>query len=202
MKNKKILIIALFLILFCLLGYSKSFASSIPDNMEGYGDSNKYFVIFKSEDERIFLVSFAEQANSNDGSCFWGTGECIRIYEYVDNIWVLKVNNLQETVYDYFEIGPYRKYLMLQSLDGKSPAGHIEVVGSNYDIMKTDDNSEIFFPKTPLANGIVAQTVEKVEMSQVLVEIIALLPTILVVLVSLVGLRKGLKMLETFLRQS
>lgn len=79
------------------------------------------------------------------------------------------------------------------------------VVGPYSNILSTnmeiyDHNGKIFFPKTPLP--IVAQSVEKVEMSQVLQEIVALLPTILVVLVSLVGLRKGLKMLETFLRQS
>lgn len=79
------------------------------------------------------------------------------------------------------------------------------VVGSYSDILSTnmeiyDHNGKIFFPKTPLP--IVAQSVEKVEMSQVLQEIVALLPTILVVVVFLVGLRKGLKMLETFLRQS
>lgn len=202
MKNKKILIIALFLILFCLLGCSRCFASSIPYNMEEFGDSNKYFVVFKAEDKKVFLISFAAQATSDDGSCFWGTGECIRIYEYVDSAWVLKVDNLMETTYSYFDIGPYRRYLRVHSLEGGSPGGHIEVVGSNFDIMKTNDSSEIFFPKTPLRNGIVAQSVERVEMSQVLQEIITLLPLILVVMVSLVGLRKGLKMLETFLRQS
>lgn len=79
------------------------------------------------------------------------------------------------------------------------------VVGPYSNILSTnmeiyDHNGKIFFPKTPLP--IVAQSVEEVEMSQVLQEIVALLPMTLVVLVSLVGLRKALKMLETFLRQS
>ena len=197
MKNKKILIIALFLILFCLLGYSKCFASSIPENMEEFGDHNPYLVVFKDKDEKVFLVSFLEQATTDDGSWFSNTGEHIRVYEYVNSKWVLKIDDVTEMTYSYFKTGPYCRYLLISQY-GSS----IEVVGSNYDILRSDDNTQIFFPKTPLENGIVAQAVEKVEMSQVLVEVIALLPMILVVLVSLVGLRKGLKMLETFLRQS
>lgn len=69
---------------------------------------------------------------------------------------------------------------------------------SNINVLNTDGT--VFFHPAP--QGIVARQVEKVEMSQVLQEIITLLPQILVVVVSLVGLRKGLKMLETFLRQS
>lgn len=197
MKNRKILFTVLFVLLFILISCSRCFASTIPDNMQQFGDENTYFLVFKDKDEKVFLVSFAEQANSNDGSWFWGTGDCIRIYEYVNNAWELKLDNKSETSYSYFETGPYRRYLTVSNY-GRS----VEIVGSNYDVVKTDDNSQIFFPKTPLENGIVAQAVEQVEMSQVQAEILGILPMTLVVLVSLVGLRKALKMLETFLHRS
>ena len=73
---------------------------------------------------------------------------------------------------------------------------------SSVDIYDTN-KIDVLFQETPLVSQkVVAQAVEKVEMSQALQEVIAILPMTLVVLVSLVGLRKGLKMLETFLRQS
>lgn len=199
MKNKKILIIALFLILFCLLGYSKCFASSIPENMKEFGDDNPYFIVFKDKDDRVYLVSSWGQATVtvDDDAWFDNTVGSVRIYEYIDNKWVLKLDRVELTSYSYFKTGAYCRSLLVSKY-GRS----IEVVGSNYDIFRSDDKSQIFFPKTPLENGIVAQAVEKVEMSQVQAEILGILPMILVVLVSLVGLRKGLKMLETFLRQS
>ncbi len=65
---------------------------------------------------------------------------------------------------------------------------------------KTDDKP--FFQQTPQVQGIVAQQVEEIQLSQALQEVIAILSKTLVVLVSLVGFRKCLKMFETFLNQS
>lgn len=197
MKNRKILFTVLFVLLFILINCSRCFASTIPENMEEFGDHNPYLVVFKDKDEKVFLVSFLEQATTDDGSWFSNTGEHIRVYEYVNSKWVLKIDDVTEMTYSYFKTGPYCRYLLISQY-GSS----IEVVGSNYDILRSDDKSQIFFPKTPLENGIVAQAVEQVEMSHVQAEILGILPMTLVVLVSLVGLRKGLKMLETFLRQS
>ena len=63
---------------------------------------------------------------------------------------------------------------------------------------KTDDKP--FFQVTPQV--VLAPQVEEIQLSQTLEEVLGILPMTLVVLVSLVGLRKGLKMLETFLYQS
>ena len=62
MKNKKILIIALFLILFCLLGYSKSFAAvsytyngnkiTLPEIPEKEGYTN-YLVYYVNDNPNI-----------------------------------------------------------------------------------------------------------------------------------------------------
>lgn len=62
-----------------------------------------------------------------------------------------------------------------------------------------NENSSFFLaPPAETLAGIL----EKVEMNQVLQEVVALLPLILVILVSLVGLRKALNLLFNFLRTS
>lgn len=58
----------------------------------------------------------------------------------------------------------------------------------------------VFF-KAP-AKGILVQKLEGVEMSQIMKEIIVILPLTIVVVVSLVGLRKALAMLFTLLRKA
>ena len=76
------------------------------------------------------------------------------------------------------------------------------VIASNYDIMSTDGLSTVFPQPTLRKVTTLAPVVNKVEMSPVLKEIIQILPLIIVVLVSFLGLRKALKMLSTFLNRS
>lgn len=61
------------------------------------------------------------------------------------------------------------------------------------------NDGSLFFPLTPLKR--MAPIVAQVEMGEIMKEIIKILPLILVVVVSLVGLRKALKMLSTLLHR-
>lgn len=81
---------------------------------------------------------------------------------------------------------------------GDCTGGIVGFIYSNVDVFNTDGT--VFFHTTP--QGIVARQVEEVEMSQVQAEILGILPLILALVVSFLGLRKALKMLATFLRRS
>ena len=74
------------------------------------------------------------------------------------------------------------------------------VVYSTSDIY-VDDTNTVFFYRTPV--GIIAPLVDRKMMQETtLQEVVIILPMILVVVVSLVGLRKALAMLFSLLRQS
>lgn len=223
MKNKKILIIALFLILFCLLGYSKSFAAptGAEKPLEGELDStyfNKITSFMKDNDFNNYFITYSNYLydcnvitfiNSSDDTVFYEAYDSsfgyYKVYsnkdvksltfylssfysgDYDDNY--IK-NNTKNVTKDYSFI--------ITGISGKRNKFFYSSVDI-YDSNKID----VLFQGTPLVSQkVVAQAVEEVEMSQALQEVIAILPMTLVVLVSLVGLQKGLKMLVTFLRQS
>ena len=206
MKNKKILIIALFLILFCLLGYSKSFAAvsytyngnkiTLPEIPEKEGYTN-YLVYYVNDNPNIVELKLFPDDLS-----------------YYPN--VLKANNnltLGTYTSSTCAVAPSYSYKIETGKDWakESDSGVVGVTSTVTVVACTTDiyyrdfegklDDEPFFQQTPQV-GIVAQQVEEIQLSQALQEVIAILPMTLVVLVSLVGLRKGLKMLETFLHQS
>lgn len=205
MKNKKILIIALFLILFCLLGYSKSFAAvsytyngnkiTLPEIPEKEGCTN-YIIYYEDTNPNVVQLKLFPTDLSYYPTVYKPNG-CLAINTY---------NTVSFHAPSYF-------YDVEKGTDWTktSDSGYIgdikpsNIVACTTDIYYTDGKQKTddkpFFQVTPQV-GIVAQQVEEIQLSQALQEVIAILPTTLVVLVSLVGLRKGLKMLETFLHQS
>lgn len=198
MKNKKILIIALFLILFCLLGYSKSFASSTlpPTNVDDY----EYYFIFKITETNDIILVKCDSTNFvvghgrtvEDCTVFYVRDINCNYYVFNSDSWVsCDISNYADKDYRSFSFSPSSKFSMIES--------NFTISYDDYWKEKTGGD---FFQPAPLTQGIVAQQVEQIRMTQILQEIITLLPLILVVMVSLVGLRKGLKMLETFLHQS
>lgn len=206
MKNKKILIIALFLILFCLLGYSKCFASvsytyngnkiTLPEIPEKEGYTN-YLVYYVNDNPNIVKLKLFPDDLS-----------------YYPNVFKAN-NNLTLGTYNSSSCAyaPSYSYKIETGKDWSKGSDSgvvgdtstVTVVACTTDIYYTDGNQKTddkpFFQQTPQV-GIVAQQVEEIQLSQALQELIAILPMTLVVLVSLVGLRKGLKMLETFFHQS
>ena len=205
MKNKKILIIALFLILFCLLGYSKSFAAvsytyngnkiTLPEIPEKEGCTN-YIIYYEDTNPNVVQLKLFPTDLSYYPTVYKPNG-CLAINTY---------NTVSFLAPSYF-------YDVEKGTDWTktSDSGYIgdikpsNIVACTTDIYYRDFEGKLddepFFQQTPQV-GIVAQQVEEIQLSQALQEVIAILPMTLVVLVSLVGLRKGLKMLETFLHQS
>lgn len=201
MKNKKILIIALFLILFCLLGYSKSFAASsnnleFPEFKDKMTDEyDACFIYKKTSDECIYLVVYSTTYPTENVSLHG------YLPYYVKNS--SGVESITTGIYRYYKLDNNNNWV----LDCYSTSYALNVTlsldnlyYSSVDIKDIDGN--VVFSVPPQVQGIVAQQVEEIQLSQTLEEVLGILPMTLVVLVSLVGLRKGLKMLETFFHQS
>ena len=204
MKNKKILIIALFLILFCLLGYSKSFAAvsytyngnkiTLPEIPEKEGCTN-YIIYYEDTNPNVVQLKLFPTDLSYYPTVYKPNG-CLAINTY---------NTVSFLAPSYF-------YDVEKGTDWTktSDSGYIgdikpsNIVACTTDIYYTDGKQKTddkpFFQVTPQV--VLAPQVEEIQLSQTLEEVLGILPMTLVVLVSLVGLRKGLKMLETFLYQS
>lgn len=75
-----------------------------------------------------------------------------------------------------------------------------KIIYSNIDIYNGIKSDDIFFQAPP--QGILAPIVEGTKMETTLQEVIHLLPLIIVVVVSFLGLRKALQMLSTLLRRA
>lgn len=205
MKNKKILIIALFLILFCLLGYSKSFAAvsytyngnkiTLPEIPEKEGYIN-YLIYYANDNPNIVQLKLFPTDLSYYPTVYKPNG-CLGLNTYN--------NTVGSPAPSYF-------YDVEKGTDWTktSDSGYIgvinpsNIVACTTDIYYTDGKQKTddkpFFQVTPQV--VLAPQVEEIQLSQALEEVLGILPMTLVVLVSLVGLRKGLKMLETFLHQS
>lgn len=80
--------------------------------------------------------------------------------------------------------------------------GSYSVLSSNFDVLNVDGVNTVFQQPTLGKVTTLAPVMNKVEMTPVLEEIIMILPLIIVVVVSLVGLRKALKMLSQLLHRS
>lgn len=205
MKNKKILIIALFLILFCLLGYSKCFAAvsytyngnkvtlpEIPEK-EGYtnylvyyGNDNPNIVNLKLFPDDLSYYPNVLKANNNLTLGTYNSSSCAYAPSYFYDV---------EKGADWTKTSDSGYIGGIESLN---------IVACTTDIYYTDGKQKTddkpFFQVTPQV--VLAPQVEEIQLSQTLEEVLGILPMTLVVLVSLVGLRKGLKMLVTFLHQS
>lgn len=223
MKNKKILIITLFLILFCLLGYSKSFAAPTGSEkpLEGELDStyfNKITSFMKDNDFNNYFITYSNYLYNCNIITFINSPDDTVFYEAYDSSFgyykVYSNKDVKSLTFrlSSFYSGDYDDNYIKNNTQNVIKDNKSIITGisgkrnkffySSVDIYDTN-KIDVLFQETPLVSQkVVAQAVEKVEMSQALQEVIAILPMTLVVLVSLVGLRKGLKMLETFLRQS
>lgn len=72
---------------------------------------------------------------------------------------------------------------------------------STFDVL--DSSGNVVFQKTPqLREGVLVPIMEKVEMNKTLEEILMILPVVIVTLVGLIGLRKALKTLFSFLHKA
>lgn len=137
---------------------------------------------------------------------YWGvykSGNDYYLYNYPDdsnygtmnnrlNYWQYRIN-LNETDFSKASFHCSSIWGIVGSVSGGLDS--VKIRYSTVDVH--DDTGKVFFRVTPLAKIMVAEKPEKV-----MTEIVGVLPLILVVVVSFLGLRKALKMLLIFLNRS
>ena len=137
---------------------------------------------------------------------YWGvykSGNDYYLYNYSDDSNYGTMNNRLN--YWQYRIGLNETDFSKASFHCSSIWGIVGSVSGGLDSIKIrystvdvhDDTGKVFFRVTPLAKMMVAEKPEKV-----MTEIVGMLPLILVVVVSFLGLRKALRMLLSFLRRS
>lgn len=204
MKNKKIIFITFIAILFLLLLSTSSHAFTISYNVEGYG-STKY----GSADEEIAdppeeYLSYLQNGyvvfSSYDTSKYYFLVPTDDAYFYIDNgrLYCSDGTKMLHMTYNFSENAWTG---MVYCTDGS--VGYSCWQSCACDVY-TDINKTDFFFQQPAEQpeGIVQKAVKPVEMRETLAEVVAILPLILSVLVSLIALRKGLQVLLSFLKQS
>lgn len=230
LKNKKIIFIILFFLLFSLFIPRKSFAAASSDlssltelqqetikktwelaisELSGYGhtlDTCYYFVVYSTEYDICHVIMINKEKSTdrqilNKGSFDWANMYHCKPNEepigYLGGIntdfgWscaysstvgsspVIIANNVTATSNQYNEIRTYEDVSFLKSEES------------------TDTPTE-----TPqIVRGTIAPVAKEMKMETTLQEIIQILPLIIVVVVSLVGLRKGLTLLLTLLHKA
>lgn len=78
------------------------------------------------------------------------------------------------------------------------------IIRSSFNITSGGSDPETVFTQAPLPlpQGVVVDKIQTVDMSQTMAEILGVLPVVLIILVGLIGLRKGLAMLSRILRSA
>lgn len=199
MKNEKILFIGLFVILLCLINFSKVYAYS--DNISDYPTPDKSII-----GNHLYIVHI--QNGIPKLSVFtdttFGTDKIYSVWSdnygshYLST--VPEDNNINIAVH-YYKLNSDSSAWVD---DGTWHDCHVDqksgdhIFYSNIDVLNTDGT--VFFHPTPLQ--VVARQVERVEMSQVMKELVGLVPLVIGLLVLAIGLRKALVTFWRVLRAS
>lgn len=198
LKHKLLFTFSLFLFVLFIFNFSNCFASTSIDTYKEKADALDGLVsycIYYGNDGSVLL---AGSRSSNFPVIVYNPGD--------GSIYAMKANYTNVNgCYVYTWDGT--DFVNPRSCSYSGNSGNFGYNGtlflySSVDIVDGSDTSNIyFFQGTPASTTILAQKLEEVEMTTVLQEIILLLPLIIVVVVSLVGLRKALQILLTLLQR-
>lgn len=212
MKNKKIVFLILLFLVFLLLFSNNAFASTTVYNTFPEDVLNNILTYDMPElnDSNYKLFGYY---HSRVGYVFDFYYNCTSAF----NIYVDKVNHW----YAYDGTASVKTYIFDNSGNFKSSgtntrtSGYMEEYHNSYLYLKNitvyvKGSSDIFFqptsiveePEETIAETTLTKTVKIIPLAGVQQEIIQILPLILVVVVSLVGLRKALALLLTLLRKA
>lgn len=197
--SKRILLIFLFLILFIFLINTSVYATEETYELNEIVTAEyPYYVIIKRpSDENYYLFSCkGTYTMHGSGLTLHVDSNGVRIFSNVNNVWISCTEVPNSSSYSNGDIKFY------SSFDSSV------VKYSNYDIYDTNDLDYLFFQRTPLLQenlmemGVVATATTEVKLEETLLQIVKILPLILVVVVSFLGLRKAWQILSTLLHQA
>lgn len=202
-KINKILIVFCIFLLICLNFFQvkATYCDDILEKNELYNKIITYVrsawqgdksvrILFKNEDGSYSSVCTPEYStvsfNNDNYLCIAATGD---------------VRYVQYCVYNFDSDGNYLNH-SLNRIDGNNSFVFDTFRPANYyysDSEIMDGNNKLVNPSlTPLARTFLVE----VQKQEIIKEIVGILPLIIVVVVSFLGLRKALTMLVTFLRRS
>lgn len=189
LKNKKLFFILLITLILLFFSVSSCFADNSPIPLP---NEYEYYVVWYV-DNTYYAMTSQNKATYQDydgNENFWLDGDK-KFYIYNGSSWL--EDSIPNSYYG-------SNYVVFQYRQNYGLTFASTIYASNHDIVFTADPGKVFFHKAPV--GVLAQKLEGVEMSQVMKEILGVLPLIIVVVVSLVGLRKAFQMLSTLLRKA
>ncbi len=214
-KNCLYKVVFVMILLFILLGFKNVFASDVSQEYNTFicNDLTYYFTfpkdytngsdysIVRNDDEIVFMW-YPE--NSFLAATY---GAMMRPYT---DLTFESVINYSVAIIDYDDTNPNTTFDFYNTsnvnLNNSWGQDISEILFSTLDVYnKYGQEGEVFFQQTPLIiQTRLAPIVEKKQgaMEMALKEIIAILPMILVVVVSFLGLRKALRMLSMLLHRS
>lgn len=201
LKNKRILFIFALILITVLIVPLKSFCAtdSTRDTTTG----------FTEEQVKIIKSVYAQYSSKGNSYVCRYHANLITMYIY-DSSTDLFFYVLNGDLYSNIKCSPY--YINFSSsgvINDEGQGSYNQVyahadgkpnIYSNRDVYLGASRDTIFFQAPP--QGMLAPIVEGTKMETTLQEVIHLLPLIIVVVVSFLGLRKALRMLSTLLRRA
>lgn len=206
LRNKKIFVVLLSVVvlLFSFMHSSYASTNSCPQDVIDFATSNNRnsnVVVLRDKESGYYYIpvifkgySYGDNANfvyrkykDVYGLTIPGWQVCT-VYKYDGNDFIA----IPEDEMSYWGSNSFFQF----SYNGRN----IEVAYSTLDILNEDGS--VFFRQPEVEKMVLAPVLEVVEMDKVLIQIIQILPMILVVVVSLVGLRKGWQVLSKLLHRA
>lgn len=189
LKNKKVLLLLLiFLILFIFSSNIFAVVLDVDGSQVKLPDINfKHYVVLKGDN--YYLMALDDVYSESANVCKAGDSS----YKYCEGVTTSNDNYLIK--FPYYSLNG-NEWNLVTSVSNWT-AGGLSVIYSTENIYY---NNEIFFQKAP--QGVLTQIVEQVEMREVMTEIIKIIPLIIVVVVSFLGLRKALQILSMVLHRA
>lgn len=214
-----LIIIILFLFATTSFANDTSYSPYIEDLIEE--NSNlPYYVILQNPDTSDYFLIF-----SSNASAIWGGNDVVfggfnnkntKFYKFNGASWVkfsptVYFDSIQreycieemEGCHWYVFYNAYNEYdqLVVEWGEGSNSA----IKFSNYDIIDTENDNQVFFQQTPLQGylrtEIMPEALEGVQLETLTIQIVKIVGLTLVVVVSFLGLRKAWRLLSTLLHR-
>lgn len=209
LKHKIKLLLILFFVFIFLSISTNVFATDVPQEVldKAYQENNNndnYVILQDKNTSKYYIAVFNDDSEKNSDEPWYysapnslsvTTSACL-ISHGTKNIKLLKYDSKYYYLYSDTTVKGYL-------IDFTTDSRDLEIVYSKHDICYYG-TTDVFFPIAPPEEEAPATLLEVLEQEKgaTLQEIVALLPVILSVLVSLIALRKALRMLSNFLRKS